>query len=400
MGNALWLICLLSPLAFYVAQAAKHLVVFGDSYSDVGNLQRLTNGPLWSEDLAVGWNASLYSFAFDGAVCDNALFSDNSTYVPSIRDQVEAYYNQQLDLDPEETIYAFWIGINDIERSFQLQDPSTSLKNTVACLSQQLKNVRKVFGSNRFIVINAPPLDRMPYFAGTDNEQSRADATNTLNTLLSREVTKLNKHHHALELDLVDVYAMLNDMVEKPDEFGFKDATHAYWDACQGRCTDAVDSYVWWDEIHLTGGAHRAVANSILLSGSLEPPVSVDVTADAQAQLEADPRFQSAQYEAKPHTDIVDKKVAEIIAAKAAESSSSSSSNDDAQLLDWDDDESDGSSFNSMYFVLTVTALLCVGFVWFARRQKRSSNLSALSGLVKNNTRGRFVPLRNMDNSV
>lgn len=143
------------------------------------------------------------------------------------------------------------------------------------------------------------------------------------------------------------------------------------------------------------------MANSILLSGSLEPPVSVDATANAQAQLEADPRFQSAQYEAKPHTDLIDKKVAEIIAAKAAESSSSSNShNSESELSDWDDDESDSSSFNALYFVLTVTALLCIGFVWFARRQKRSSNLSALSGLVKNNTRGRFVPLRNMDSSV
>lgn len=55
-------------------------------------------------------------------------------------------------------------------------------------------------------------------------------------------------------MDLIDVHAMLQDIVESPDQFGFKDATHAYWDACQGRCTDKIDDYVWWDKAHLTGG--------------------------------------------------------------------------------------------------------------------------------------------------
>lgn len=140
-SRCLWRL-VLRLVSEYAIQLVRSEAYPNSTYpTDVGNLQRLTNGPLWNEHLAVGWNASLYSFAFDGAVCDNALFSDNSTYTPSIRDQIEAYYNQQLDLDPEETIYAFWIGINDIERSFHLQDPSASLKSTVACLSQQLVKI-------------------------------------------------------------------------------------------------------------------------------------------------------------------------------------------------------------------------------------------------------------------
>lgn len=102
-------------------ETINNIVVFGDSYSDIGNKQRLTNGPLWSEDLAVGWNASLYSFAFSGAVCNNDIYSKETTFIPSITDQVEMYYNQNLDLIPEETAFIFWVGVNDVYKIFENQ---------------------------------------------------------------------------------------------------------------------------------------------------------------------------------------------------------------------------------------------------------------------------------------
>lgn len=119
---------LLSTLFLSITAAAtatieviNNIVVFGDSYSDTGNKQRLTNGPLWSEDLAVGWNASLYSFAFSGAVCDNIMYPKNSQkdYIPSITDQVEMYYKENLHLNTEETAIVFWVGLNDIYNIFE-----------------------------------------------------------------------------------------------------------------------------------------------------------------------------------------------------------------------------------------------------------------------------------------
>lgn len=110
--SLLWL-----PLA--LSEVINNIVVFGDSYSDVGNNQRLTNGPLWSEDLAVGWEASLYSFAFSGAVCNNTLYPEQDKFIPSVTDQVEMYYNQQLNLDNEETAIIFWVGVNDIYQIFE-----------------------------------------------------------------------------------------------------------------------------------------------------------------------------------------------------------------------------------------------------------------------------------------
>lgn len=91
-------------------------------------------------------------------------------------------------------------------------------------------------------------------------EDTRSNIVSKFNELLSKDVVSLNKHHRALEMDLVDVNALISDMVGNPEDFGFKNASSAYWDVCQGQCTDDMDTYVWWDSIHLTGGNNEDYA--------------------------------------------------------------------------------------------------------------------------------------------
>lgn len=123
--KTLSILLLATAVAFAIEkqeETIKNIVVFGDSYSDVGNNQRLSNGPFWSEHLAVGWNASLYSFAFSRAVCDNEMYPEqavNETFIPSITDQVEMYYKQNLQLNMDETAIVFWVGVNDVYKIFE-----------------------------------------------------------------------------------------------------------------------------------------------------------------------------------------------------------------------------------------------------------------------------------------
>ncbi|KAI9316706.1 hypothetical protein BX666DRAFT_1840484, partial [Dichotomocladium elegans] len=114
----------------------------------------------------------------------------------------------------------------------------------------------------------------------------------------------------------VDINTMLTDIVSSPADFGFKDASNAYWDACQGQCEDDMNEYVWWDKVHLTGGVHRAIADSILLSGSMEPPVTLVPPEEVQFMVETQDQFQSPKYSPKENTGLIEKKVAEIMAAK------------------------------------------------------------------------------------
>ncbi|KAL0082845.1 hypothetical protein J3Q64DRAFT_1642291, partial [Phycomyces blakesleeanus] len=48
------------------------------------------------------------------------LYSNvSSDTPPSIRDQIEMYYREQMNHDPLETVYAFWVGVSDIQKTIQ-----------------------------------------------------------------------------------------------------------------------------------------------------------------------------------------------------------------------------------------------------------------------------------------
>lgn len=133
---------LLLVTALKAEEAIKNIVVFGDSYSDVGNKQKLSNGPLWNEHLAVGWEAQLYNFAFSGAVCNNDMYAtQKESYIPSIVDQVEMYYKQNLSLKAEETAVIFWVGVDDIYKifdEFKQENQQKELTKVVECISTNI----------------------------------------------------------------------------------------------------------------------------------------------------------------------------------------------------------------------------------------------------------------------
>ncbi|KAL1932510.1 hypothetical protein VTP01DRAFT_8188 [Rhizomucor pusillus] len=298
-----------SLMALRRVTAIENLVVFGDSFSDVGNFQRWTNGPVWSEDVAVGWNTSLYSFAYTGAACDNALFPNisQSDLMPSIRDQMELYYRLDLNLDPENTLFAIWVGVNDIQKTYQqasVNKTTEGLGLVAACIGQQIRNIRRAFHGRKVMVFNVPPLQRMPFFAGSDGTEKWQNAAETLNEMICQDVTKLNEQYTDLKLDLVDVYGLLNDVAADPENFGFKDAETAYLDS-PPRSSQA-DNYVWWDRTHLTSAAHRTIANQILNAGSFSEATRVP---DNVQTILSDPRsrYRSPHYPYPPsNTGLVD----------------------------------------------------------------------------------------------
>ncbi|GAN10432.1 GDSL lipase/acylhydrolase [Mucor ambiguus] len=409
------LLTLLSAAASAKEETIKNIVVFGDSYSDVGNHQRLTNGPVWSEHLAAGWNASLYSFAFSGAVCNNDMYPSDDNFIPSITDQVEMFYSQKnlRDLNMEETAIIFWVGVNDVFKMFEKNgnDNMAALEQdyqrVVDCIGINVRNIRRIYASNKFIVFGVPPLERMPFYANTDLASSRETAANQLNEQLTKEVEKMNKHLQSLELDLVDIHKMLDDIVDHPSMFEIINARDPYWDACQGQCTDKVDAYVWWDKTHLTGGVHRLIANSILMAGSLAPETYLSDEVDVN-QLLQEPHspYKSPTYKPKRNTGEIDRVIRKLNEEKEKEQHQHQQEDD---LLNGQDGQQSPESSSSaaattpthrfVYFGASATIIVSVAFLLFIKTKRRRRNhLAALSGLLKSNTdRGRFMPLRNMD---
>jgi phospholipase/lecithinase/hemolysin len=118
---------------------------------------------------------------------------------------------------------------------------------------------RKAFLSDRFLLLNVPPLGQMPYYSEQDNEEiaaNRSQASVDINKGLEKDVANLNKHHHALEMDYVDINSLINDIIVDPTIFNFKNPTTSYLDDdCfnnKGGCN--AKNYIWWDKTHFTTG--------------------------------------------------------------------------------------------------------------------------------------------------
>ncbi|KAI9281955.1 GDSL-like Lipase/Acylhydrolase-domain-containing protein [Sporodiniella umbellata] len=391
-------------LAFFVytkAQTINNVVVFGDSYSDVGNHQRLTNGPQWSENLAVAWDAALHSFAYSGAVCDNTAYANQNfkQYIPSIKDQVEMYYHQNLTLNPEETVFAIWIGVNDVYKISESQNQQQALKQIVNCISTNVRNAGRAFSIKKFIIFGVPPLEKMPYYANNLDRLDKEKIANDLNAYLSKEVENMNKHIRSLELDFMDIHKLLDHLVEDPESFNIKNVKDAYWDACQGGCLDDINTYIWWDKVHLTGGIHRLIADSIARSGSFATETKLPSSLDVDTLLKAsDSKFRSPYYKAKKNTGAIETLVEKLKNEKEKEKEANDPKTETEETIEGEEH----SGINAyVYFGITATLIVCIGFFLFHKRTKnRMGHLASLSGMLKKEDRGRFMPLRNIDSEV
>ncbi|KAI8852470.1 GDSL-like Lipase/Acylhydrolase-domain-containing protein [Chytridium lagenaria] len=109
------------------------VVVFGDSYSDSGNVYnstgglapqsppyfegRFSDGPVWVENVAIALNATLRNFAYGGAVANitNVPAASQARFsrTPDLPAQIELFAQRGLTLNPDTTLYIVYIGGND-----------------------------------------------------------------------------------------------------------------------------------------------------------------------------------------------------------------------------------------------------------------------------------------------
>ncbi|ORE08744.1 hypothetical protein BCV72DRAFT_224488 [Rhizopus microsporus var. microsporus] len=293
----------LSQLSLLVlASEVKNIVIFGDSNSDVGNGQRWCNGPLWNEYLASSWNATLYNFAYSGSVCDNNMYPKTKQYIPSFKDQVEGYYKLELNLNSSETVYGVWFGLHDINKMSKKKE--VDFKQIAECIGQQLRSINKVFQANKFIIFNIPPLEYMPYYLNTDQATEKNQAAVEINKLLEKDIANLNRHHHALEMDLVDINSLVNDIIVNPALFNYKQTSIPI----TSDCTDCPDDheYLWWDHTHFSTAFHKTIATSIIESASFTPRVNIT----------KEPTVHSRTYEIRPSKGIIEGLVKEYDQSK------------------------------------------------------------------------------------
>ncbi|KAJ3544437.1 hypothetical protein NM688_g5746 [Phlebia brevispora] len=274
----------------------KNLVTFGDSYTDV--VITGDGGIAWPVYAAEDGNFKLFPFARSGATCSN-----NLTFRPFpslFESQLPLYFteknNGSLRLDPEETIYTLWIGTNDMGASAILtgdQEPGVTAVDVVSCSINWVTTLYQS-GARNFLFQNMIPLqntilysaDSYPnrYWTLQRNTTMWSDTMNELvrtgNQISKMMLQALPATHPGAHIGLFDSHSLFEDILADPRKFlngTVAPNTTGAIRSCvfqenenpddPGNCTvvtgSAVDSYLWFDELHPSEQTDRVVAREI-----------------------------------------------------------------------------------------------------------------------------------------
>ena len=266
--------------------AISKVVIFGDSASDDQNLYsgtqhllpyegswflgHFTNGKVWNEYLTDELNLPNYNWAVAGAAADDYYV------IPGVDSQVDSYlaYMQSApNYQPANTLFAVFIGGNDLINYGRSVDPMLATEKTA--LTKLIDS-----GARHILLLNLPPFDRAPTFV--DANSTRTDAADIraqildfnakLVTLRDSLVSQYGANGVTLNIHIYDTKSQVDDLLDHPAAYGRTNSTDSCLDlsdsssgnyltdhARRADCTDA-DTYVFWDRLHPTTASHRLIA--------------------------------------------------------------------------------------------------------------------------------------------
>jgi phospholipase/lecithinase/hemolysin len=247
------------------------LVVFGDSYCDVGNLflatggaeaappyynGRFSNGPIWVDHVAgflrVPLTPSILKgtdYAFGGAWVTEP---ESVTGVPSVLEQVESYLSQHKGKADPNALYILEGGGNDILDTTTGAPEALGLHIAEGLAYNEL--LLREAGAKHFVIPDLFNVGLLPAAAGNVSFATKAStvANQSLDELLAFE--QLLEGIHIVRMN---VFSLLNAVVTDPTHFGFTDITHPC--LAPGVCADP-DHTFFWDTHHPTEFGHSFFA--------------------------------------------------------------------------------------------------------------------------------------------
>ncbi|MEH2269868.1 MAG: SGNH/GDSL hydrolase family protein [Nostoc sp.] len=289
------LLSLIFPLKV-LAKDYDNIYVFGDSFSDTGNVfnatngiippsqtyfnGRFSNGPIWVDYLASDLGLTLNlknNFAFGGATTGTENIGLPG--LPGLQQEINSFISANKTADPN-ALYIIWAGTNDYLSYFFGGDPNPT--NTVGNLSAALTSL-VTDGARDIMVVNLPDLGKLP-FANFDSQRSNLFNTfssthnSSLDTTLKSLRQQLSPDINIIELN---VNSLFDRIIAAPDEFGFTNATNS----CISKDLSVVpidvptqqvlcnpEKFLFWDEVHPTTTTHKLIGE---LAFSVLEPVPV-----------------------------------------------------------------------------------------------------------------------------
>ncbi|MEH1849359.1 MAG: SGNH/GDSL hydrolase family protein [Nostoc sp.] len=291
LAAGFYLLSLIFPLKV-LAKDYDKIYVFGDSFSDTGNVfnatngivppnppyfnERFSNGPVWVEYLASNLGLTFNpntNFAFGGAT--TGFKNIGISTLPGLQQQINSFTTANPSADPN-SLYILWAGINDyLDYFFQgIPNPTQSVTN----LSTAVKSLAAV-GARDIMVLNLPNLGKFPVTGGNSQVSSLLSTfTSKHNSSLATNLKLLSQELNPnINIIPVDVNSLFNRIITEPKEFSLTNGT----DSCIGDSPVVPievtiqpvicmpDKFLFWDEVHPTTAAHKLIGE--LAFSALEP---------------------------------------------------------------------------------------------------------------------------------
>lgn len=264
----------------------SQLVVFGDSLSDVGNVDniflspypgdgywqgRFSNGPVYAEHLANGLGvgpllrsgAGGTDYAFGGAQT-GGTGGIEGFFIDDVDEQVGRYLSSQT-VDSQ-ALYVLFAGSNDF---FNGQtDPGVPLGR----LQTQLARLVNA-GAKQLLVPNLPLLGDTPAYRNNPSEREKFNSLAAdFNTGLATILDTLETGRDDLTIFRLDVEGFFARAIADPASFGLVDVSSpaaaglepGMWSYDEDNIVPNSEEYLFWDEIHPTATGHLLLAQHAL----------------------------------------------------------------------------------------------------------------------------------------
>jgi hypothetical protein len=251
------------------------------------------NGPTWTNFITFDYNDTFMktiNFASGGAVVDSSIITPFSPYIINLKEQVyekylpnygpEATSDHRSDFDwhSSDTLFALWIGINDIVGAAEQRHPERldAVLRSYANLVDQLY----LSGARNFLFFNIPPITRSPMSAliKTEIKADQARSVPTFNTGLTLMASNLSATYPDTWIHIFDAHDLFNRVLDSPWAFretaaykstmpdfckAYEHGTGKDWYFKSENCTYAVDEYFWLDFLHPTFRVMNVTAKEV-----------------------------------------------------------------------------------------------------------------------------------------
>jgi len=276
------------------ASGVDHIVVFGDSLSDNGNIfaasggdippsptywnGRFSNGMIWAETLAVDIGATLNNYAIGGATTGTANVNDAHPAGPfgGLQNQIADYASGTVNT---EALHFVWAGSNNFLSI--PSDPNAAVQTAVTEIVTAVGGL-KASGATKIWVINLPDLGLTPRLINAGLSAQGTALTDGFNAALAGGLGLAG----FTDVNIFDAAGLLREVVADPAAYGFTNVDQACLAVgCTSDWMLDPDEFMFWDDIHPTRATHGVFADAIRTTAWVPIPAAAWLFASALGAL-------------------------------------------------------------------------------------------------------------------